>query len=511
MKKELAIALGLISLLCLCGVGIAENLDTTPDPVCKETGLSSTPFQSQSIEIPEGAFSHGQAIAVDPYGNTYLAYIRGERVYSNNSNNGYETDSLIVKYLQVCTTVATSTAQWARSELFSEEGYSRGYTYSVCDGARIVDVSIAIDPTGGIQISYVLQHVVLRSGILGLGDACYNGDQLPLIGENFLGDRTIEVIKIPKLLTLIPGINDHGEAMTKGVLNLASVDDSSILRICEADKRQTDKDQKCDVVAPLQTDNKGLSLENEQKIRENVRNRLQQAQQSAKDLAILVDMDLENYATFPPLLELLVPPDNNRWVKRSVPWGATVANIVSDEFSTINKLGSRVLIAHSAGGDAANKSVEQSYTDYPGKRMYDHLIILNGRTKADTFKKHLQAKGYMGWQVKVFTNHGDFPAILELPVMQKLLAILGLGSSLSNWDAVRNNSGADSWTGFYCSNPPGCNPYKLGGCHSALRDAIQDNDSASFKIAYGSSLYSTPADIQVREAAMTDWRPRLVN
>jgi hypothetical protein len=268
----------------------------------------------------------------------------------------------------------------------------------------------------------------------------------------------------PTLFVVIPGINDHGEMMLERAKIMFRYGDECLVRICEANRGQI-----CDMVNPS-------AEQVRQKIIEATRN----AEKKGKDVIVNIDMDLEDY-----LWEFPLPPFINRW-NRSVGWAGEMANIVSDAFTKEIPNGTRMLYAHSAGGDATYQSIWQAGQKM---KMYDNINILNGRTSADKLRRALERSGYAWRQIKVFTSKGDLPATPALPRLLRLW-----GGSISNYDAAREWAGK-AWVHLHSLTITG---------HSGLRDGI--GVIGTFQVNLGQ--FGTYDNVvgTVEEMMLRDWR-----
>ena len=297
------------------------------------------------------------------------------------------------------------------------------------DGLQVQWPAIDVDPTGKLHITY-LSH---ESG-----------------AKNF---SLQHVTRTVVLLVTISGINDHGNGMIALTRRLLSASNgASEVTICEAQREQV-----CDLVNP-----------SEEEVRQKISQIAREATESGQVVIVNIDMDLENYSW-----ELVLP--ESRWTGRSIPWAGRTANIVSEAFHLENPAGRRSLYAHSAGGDAARTSIEMS----PGKRMYDDINILNGRTQADLLQRALVSGGYDSewWRVKVFTSDGDLPA--------------GTGS-LSN-PGTPSRSAGKSWVHVHSETITG---------HSGLRDNTESGEFTVNLGPIGRKTYLNTVD----ELMKKDWR-----
>lgn len=306
--------------------------------------------------------------------------------------------------------------------------------------------------------------------------------------------RSIEfTVKPQELFVVIPGIKDHGEMMIERakVMLGDGYDEECVVRICEANRGQP-----CDLVHPSNN-----------QVYQKIIEVTEEAKEKGKDVVVNIDMDLENYTWEFPLPWLM-----NRWY-RSVRWAGKMANIVSDAFTQEIPTGNRILYAHSAGGDATYQSVLRSR-----KMMYDNINILNGRTSAVNLRNALRRSGYGWWQVKVFTNNGDLPAMPELPLPRILKRFLGKlwKASISNYDAASRYAG-DAWVHLHCGDtdcdgdtpdkcncPCGeeCSPFPCKSCrHSGLRDCIRGK--GIFEVNTGARQCVVGS---VKEMMTRDWR-----
>jgi hypothetical protein len=264
----------------------------------------------------------------------------------------------------------------------------------------------------------------------------------------------------PKLFVTIPGINDDGTIM------LANVEFSN----------KVSYDSECEVII---REVSGLS---DQQVLQLVTEAAAKANEKGKDVIVNIDMDLEGYT-----MEFVLPPLANRWSK-SVKWAGKIANLVSDAFTKEVPDSTRMLIAHSAGGDATYQSISQAR-----QPKYDNINILNGRTAVDNLRRALRGSGYSYQQIKVFTCKDDLPATPPPPKLLKLWS-----GSISNYDAAREWAGK-AWIHLHCSEIAGHE--KLG--HSELRDHILGPEG-TFDVSLGSSGSWNEVGT-VEEMMLKDW------
>jgi len=249
----------------------------------------------------------------------------------------------------------------------------------------------------------------------------------------WVGINSIKVeVFAPWLFVTIPGINDHGSKVVQRAAVMSRSDSGSSSYIRHVDIRE-DRYRNLDDPAVINL------------IKSKVKTATRSARKERKDVIVNIDMDLENYNA-----ELILP--QSRW-QQSVKWAGKVANIVSEAFRDKNPSGYRILYAHSAGGDAVNSSIKQEL----GTQIYDDINIFNGRTPASTLRKRLKKSGYKWWQVKVFTNRGDLPAMPGVPFMPWV-------GSLSNKAVVQKSAGK-SWVSIHGKT-------KNDDGHSWLRNLI---------------------------------------
>ena len=401
--------------------------------------LAEEEFSSTRIDSFTGAQA---AMAVDPYGGSHFAF-QDATIDGTQECPSVNTLTTSVVYLNGTTKTRKIIGPKVLTIVVDEDCRSILYGQWI----RPEGIDIAIDSTGSISISYVLV-------------------------DYDTGDSSIMLATAPKLLALIPGINDHGNKMIEGAASLLRFDNDCVLRICEKE-RNGDEDQVCDLVKP-----------SKEQISQRIVEKLATAKERGKDLVVDIDMDLENYNF---LLDYFIPEAikipglRNKWFP-STEWAGNMANTVSEVFKQNNPLGSRLLWAHSAGVDAANRSLAQNaIRNSDPQPMYDNLILFNGRTNADAMKNNLQLNGYRPWQTKVFTNSGDFPA--------------AIGKSLSNYSGAANYAGL-AWTHLHSPNLL---------FHNGLRNNVNENNIFDFQVNVGSSNWNILR--RVRAAIMTDWRP----
>jgi hypothetical protein len=266
-----------------------------------------------------------------------------------------------------------------------------------------------------------------------------------------------------RLFVVIPGINYDGEKLIEGARALSN---SMCLEktIAEVDALEDDE------------------------IRNQVAVWSQDAKTNVWDLIINIDMDLENYN-----IEYIWPESINRWIP-STEWAGKMVNIVSEEFAKVLPEGRRLLYAHSAGGDAVYKSLQQCV----GKKMYDDINIINGRTGAGGLSTMLGQCGYDWFEVKIFTSQGDF---LSLP------AFLWFEGSISNKDAVVKKAQEGAWVHLHCNKlwieDHLSEPIEPG--HNTLRDYY--DSLAEFEI-YTQTIKAHQYDASVIDAIHEDWTSR---
>lgn len=252
------------------------------------------------------------------------------------------------------------------------------------------DPNIAVDSKGGLHLVYVKRSIEPHFSY-------------------------IYYMLVPKLLILLPGINDHGEKMTDGAEYLVK---GATLTIQE-------------VMKPSIRD-----------VRRQMQNLLNAALKMGSDVVVNIDMNLENYN----ILDYLIP--RNRW-DLSTKWAGDMANMVSSIFKESCALGVIMVYAHSAGGDALRRSMEQSRN----KKMFDDINIFNGRTTVGGLRDSLSQAGYQWWQVKIFTSQNDLPAAPSWFSLK--------GGSISNYEAAKAEAGK-TWVHLHAKT----------GDHNALRDRI---------------------------------------
>ena len=347
-------------------------------------------------------------LAVDSKGNWHLVYTTVSYFWSGE----IEYEITVVKYLN---------SKSSTSEAIDKATYIYDKSTHSVSGSCIRGPRISIDSDGKI-------HVVYRYGF----------------GS---GDTWSEVIKyttkqFPKLMTVIPGINDHGEKMVKGAKSMFGDDDECIIDICESSDPNMCREGSTNCLKNPSPEEVG------QKVKEITK----KAKEKGRDIIVNIDMDLENY-----WWEYFIPIFN-RW-QRSVEWAGRIANIVSESFTENNPIGDRILYAHSAGADAAYRSIEQK----SGERMYDNLNLLNGRTPAYSLKTSLIQNGYQWWQVKVFTNKRDLPASRR---------------SISNYIAAKQFAGT-AWVHLHCDDER----LNFSNGHGWLRDNI--STTTEFEVNLG--------------------------
>lgn len=268
--------------------------------------------------------------------------------------------------------------------------------------------------------------------------------------------RSINYTATPKLFVTIPGINDHGKKMVSRAVKIFRYDLASFRQIREID-----------------------GLTNNQ-IQQRVHKATRVAKEKGKDVIINIDMDLENYS-----IPTEYANQKARW-QRSVRWASMVADIISQAFRDENQLGPRILYAHSAGGDAVNSSIKQKL----GIQMWESINIFNGRTLASTFSDRLNKSGFKWWQVKVFTNFLDLPAMMKIPWVPE-------SGSLSNYNVVGRAAGK-SWVRLYGYG------FMHSG-HSGLRNCI--GMKHPFKVYVGPSLGQwKDGNHTVEDMMFMDWR-----
>jgi len=383
----------------------------TPAKAPAALGFSS-PQPIVTVDAPDRQVRHPH-VAMDPQGQRHLVF--SERSLDES------TDSIVY-------TIIYQGPDGNTEKIAQEIGSIDPI------GARVTEPHIALDLQGGIHVVY----------------AYYNFDT---------EQSSIRYVMVPKILVLLPGLNDHGEEMIKGAQYLVRYDDRCVGTIAEVDNPSQDE------------------------IRQLVQALLSEALSIGKDVVINIDMDLEDFSW-----EYIFK--KHVW-DRSTKWAGKVANLVSSTFKENCALGIRMLYAHSAGGDATRRSVEQGRK----KRMFEGINIFNGRTTVKELERALKRAGYSWWQVKVFTQQGDLPA--------SPWWLSTKGGSISNKDAARSKAG-EVWVHIHSTEY--CDNYLLEimpQCHNTLRDQI--GEDLLFEVFLSPSINPTYSNCVTSPAKMILW------
>jgi hypothetical protein len=365
--------------------------------------------RTSPVVLAANRSGYGHAkISIDKENNIYVAYSNFssiEYISKKNSSNNWTAPNVVHKWQNAYWSLPLSFTVDPKGvwHLLYLDWYSTGndsYTYvkyksfntnptilatgylhsnanQVENGENLYMPVISTDEFGGLHASYIREK----------------------IENDKIASTNIEYITVPKLIILIPGINDNGNGLIDLAKNLCRFDLECTKNIREKEKL------------------------NSNEVIDQVSQAYVKAIEKTKDVIINVDMDIQGYGWqyfIPPIAEGII----QNW-HTQVKWAGITANIISREYFLLNAHGVRSLFSHSAGVDA----LKEALAEQPGNNLYDYIVMINGRTKTGPLCAYLEANKYRWWQVKLVTSAGDFWAAFD---------------SVSNFNAAYANAGK-SW------------------------------------------------------------------
>ncbi len=274
------------------------------------------------------------------------------------------------------------------------------------------------------------------------------------------------------LYVVISGIDTDGYTLVKRATTMGNR--STVIRVCKARPCKTERDSDWTGALPLEDPS-------DQEVTDAIAAATKEATARGGDVVVNIDMDLENYSMEYPL------PPPARWHVQTR-WAGGIANVVARAFKSANPDGKRILYAHSAGGDAARRSLEfaSAATDTKDKKLFDSINIFNGRTSVHKLSSALDNTGYSWWETKIFLNENDCPA---------------LPGSLSYYSSAASRAGT-RWATFWGYDVPVAPSICAG--HNYLTRTIGSN--VKIKINLGGKLVWKDTNHTVEDLMNMDWR-----
>ena len=259
----------------------------------------------------------------------------------------FRTDSGIIKYRK-----RSSSGSWSRSKKISGPVYGFSTSPSIAVDSKGVRhylygwFSKSGDPGRLTYKNSVGQKYTVAVG----NNVNYNDiavDSNDALHVLFRGSNgSVRYKTTIMLFVTVPGIKDHGKRMVDRAKFMARYSKNvPVVHI-----RESRRPSYAQITNKI---NKASAL----------------AKKYRKDVIVNVDMDLDNYNLWWDYWK-----SDSKWQK-SVKWAGPRINRISGAFRKTNSIGPRRIYAHSAGVDAARKSV--SLTD---EQRFDKLDFFNGRT-----------------------------------------------------------------------------------------------------------------------------------